>query len=134
VIYQANDAPEKEWRSWFTAEDSEYSIERRARTTLGIVGAWRRLSYWRDKAGIRVVMTNRRKEIPMRYSSGTDRAINEILISEADTVKVILLRLKAGSNFHLADVNGKPFGIDDCPFGYVSVAANPPSNYYMVRH
>jgi hypothetical protein len=71
-------------------------------------------------------MTNRRKEIPMRYSSGADRAINEISISEDDTVRAVLLRLKPGSNFHLADVNDKPFGIDDYPFGYVSIAANPP--------
>jgi hypothetical protein len=38
VIYQAHDAPEKEWRSWFTAEDTEYSIEKRARNVLGILG------------------------------------------------------------------------------------------------
>jgi ribonuclease HI len=48
VVYQAYDAPEKEGRSWFTEEDTEYAIERRARSSLGIIGAWRRLLYWRD--------------------------------------------------------------------------------------
>jgi ribonuclease HI len=47
VIYQAHDAPEKEWRSWFTAEDTEYSIKRRARNALNIIGSWRRSSYCR---------------------------------------------------------------------------------------
>jgi ribonuclease HI len=133
VIYQESDAPEKEWRGWFTEEDTEYAIERRARTSLGIFGTWRRASYWRDNTGIRIVMTNRRKEISMRCSSGADGEIKEVPISEDDTVKIILLRIKAGSNFHLADNNDKPFGVDDCPFGYVSTAANPPSNYSTVQ-
>jgi predicted metalloprotease len=78
-------------------------------------------------------MTNRRKEIAMRYSSGEDRAIKEVMISEDDTARAILLRLKAGSNFHLADVNEKSFGADEHLFGYVPVAANPPYKSYMVQ-
>jgi hypothetical protein len=126
VVYQADDAPEKEWRGWFTEEDTEYAIERRARSVLGIFGPWRRLSYWRDNTGIRMVMTNRQKEITMRYSVETDREIKEVTITETDTVRVILSHLKAKSNFHLADVTGKPFGMEDFPFGYVSSAINPP--------
>jgi ribonuclease HI len=61
IVYQAYDAPEKERRGWFTEEDTEYSIERRARSVLGILGSWRRLSYWRNNEGIRLVMTNRQK-------------------------------------------------------------------------
>jgi hypothetical protein len=106
VVYQAYDAPEKEWRGWFTEEDTEYAIERRARSVLGIFGPWRRLSYWRDNTGIRMVMTNRQKEITMRYSGDPDREIKEVTITETDTVRVILSRLKAKSNFHLADVTG----------------------------
>jgi hypothetical protein len=125
-VYQAHDAPEKEWKSWFTAEDSEYSIEKRARSTLGIHGCWRRSSYWRDADGIRIMMTNRRKEIPMRYSAGADRETKEIPISEDDTPRAILLRLKAASNFYLADADGRPFDMEDWIFGYCSFAVNPP--------
>jgi hypothetical protein len=55
-----------------------------------------------------------------------DSEIKEVPISEDDTVRIILSRIKAKSNFHLTDVNNKPFGMDDYPFGYVSTAANPP--------
>jgi hypothetical protein len=78
-------------------------------------------------------MTNRRKEIQMRYSAGEDREIKEVTLGENDTSRIILSRLKAGSNFHLADSNGKPFAIEDCPFGYVSLASNPPYNCYTVQ-
>jgi hypothetical protein len=71
-------------------------------------------------------MTNRPKEITMRYSGETDREIKEVTISETDTVRVILSRLKAKSNFHLADSEDKPFGIEDVPFGYVSIPSSPP--------
>jgi hypothetical protein len=126
VVYQAYDAPEKIWTGWFTEEDTEYAIERRARTVLGIFGTWGRLSYYRDTTGIRIVMTNRPKEITMRYTGETDREIKEVTISETDTVRVILSRLKAKSNFHLADSEDKPFGIEDMPFGYVSIPSSPP--------
>jgi hypothetical protein len=48
VVYQAQDGPEREWRGFFTDEDTEASLERRARNTLGILGSWRRFSCWRD--------------------------------------------------------------------------------------
>jgi ribonuclease HI len=126
VVFQTADAPEREWRGWFTEDDSEYDVERRAHTSLGIVGTWRRSSFWHDASGLTITMTNRRKEIPMRYSSGEDAEIKSIMIGEEDTVRVILLTLKAKSNFHLTDHASRPFGLDDCPFGYVSVSANPP--------
>jgi ribonuclease HI len=78
VVFQATDAPEKEWRGWFTEEDTEHDIEIRAHTSLGILGAWRRASFWRDESGLEIVMTNRRKEISMRYSCDPDGEIKEI--------------------------------------------------------
>jgi hypothetical protein len=71
-------------------------------------------------------MTNRRKEILMRYSGGADNEIKEIPISEDDTPRSVLTRIKAGGNFHLTDVEGHPFAMDDCLFGYCSFATNPP--------
>jgi hypothetical protein len=126
VVYQAYDAPKKTWNSWFTEEDTEFAIERRARTALGIFGAWRRRSFYRDGNGLRLVMTNSQKEIMMRYSSGPDKEINEIAISESDTIRVILMRLKAKENFHLTDESGRPFRMEDFPFGYVSIAPSQP--------
>jgi hypothetical protein len=62
----------------------------------------------------------------MRYSCEPDNEIKEIQLGEDETVRVILLRLKAKSNFHLTDHADRPFGIDDYPFGYVSAPTNPP--------
>jgi hypothetical protein len=126
VVFQATDAPEKEWRGWFTEEDTEFDVERRAHKSLGILGAWRRASFWRDESGLLIVMTNSRKEIPLRYSSEADPEIKEIQIGEDDSVRVILTRLKAKSNFHLTDHASRPFGINDYPFGYVSASTNHP--------
>jgi hypothetical protein len=38
VTFQAHDAPEKEWRGWFTDEDTEETVVRRARNVTGIIG------------------------------------------------------------------------------------------------
>jgi hypothetical protein len=47
VTFQDQNGSSKEWRGWYTGEDTEDSIERKARSTLGILGSWRRFSYWR---------------------------------------------------------------------------------------
>jgi hypothetical protein len=70
-------------------------------------------------------MTNRRKEILLRYCTERDRTIKEVPISEDDTPQSVLLKLKAESNFHLTDEGGHPFAMDDWLFGYCSFAANP---------
>jgi hypothetical protein len=126
VVFQSTEAPEKEWRGWFTEEDTEFDVERRAHPSLGIIGTWRRSAFWQDESGLTITMTNRRKEIPLRYSGEGDGEIKSILIGENDTVRVILAALKTKSNFHLTDHENHPFGLDDFPFGYVSVAVNPP--------
>jgi hypothetical protein len=54
-------------------------------------------------------MTNRRKEIPMRYSCDPDGEIKEIPISEDDSVRIILSHIKAKSNLHLTDHGNRPF-------------------------
>jgi ribonuclease HI len=40
VTYQPQGLPEKVWRGWFTAEDTEYSLEHRARKELNMFGCW----------------------------------------------------------------------------------------------
>jgi hypothetical protein len=62
----------------------------------------------------------------MRYSSGADGEIKETPITEDDTPRSVLLRLKAGSNFSIADSDGRPFAMEDSLFGYCSFAVNPP--------
>jgi hypothetical protein len=129
VVFQSTEAPEKEWRGWYTEEDSEVDIESRAHTSLGIVGIWRRSSFWQDETGVTITMTNSRKEIQMRYSGEGDGEIKSLMIGENDTTRMILLALKAKSNFHLTDSENHPFALDDCPFGYISVPANPPLKF-----
>jgi hypothetical protein len=126
VVYQAHDAPEKEWRGFFTADDTEDSIEKRARGVLGIMGCWRRLAYWRDANGIRIAMTNRKKEVIMRYHTELDPTIKELPISEDETPATALLKLKVGQNFHLVDNHRVLFAANDSLFGYCSVIENPP--------
>jgi hypothetical protein len=46
VTYQDQNGPPKKWRAWFTDEDAEESLERKAGSRLGISGSWRRLSFW----------------------------------------------------------------------------------------
>jgi ribonuclease HI len=103
VVYQAHDAPEREWRGFFTEDDTEDSIEKRARGVFSILGCWRRLAYWRDANGIRIAMTNRKKEVIMRYHTELDSTIKELPISEDDTPATALIKLKVGQNFHLVD-------------------------------
>jgi hypothetical protein len=62
----------------------------------------------------------------LRYHTEHDRTIKEVPISEDDTPKPVLLRLKAESNFHLMDESGHPFAMDDYLFGYCTFAANSP--------
>jgi ribonuclease HI len=85
VTYQASDAPEKVWNGWFSEEDTEESLETSARRVLGILGNWRRLLFWRDHEGVRIVMTNKRKETTLRYQDGSDPEVHEMKVSENDT-------------------------------------------------
>jgi hypothetical protein len=126
VIYQAQDAPEKEWRGWFTDKDTEASLEQRARNVLGILGSWRRYAYWRDSVGIRLVMTNGKKTVQLRYHTGLDPSIKEVTIMEDDTPKIVLAKLNLKDNFFITDSNGNPFADEDSLFGYCTFERNPP--------
>jgi hypothetical protein len=126
VTYQVQAAPEKEWRGWFTEEDTEESLERRARNVLGILGSWRRLSFWRDHEGIRLVMTNKRKEVELRYMFEHDTEAKEVLISEDDTPKMITTKVGKKENFHVVDPRGNPSGQDDSLFGHATMSGALP--------
>jgi hypothetical protein len=71
-------------------------------------------------------MTDRGEEVTLRYQVRGETEIKKILINENDTPHSILLRLKAETNFHIADDGGHPFEMDDNLFGYCTFAANPP--------
>jgi hypothetical protein len=120
VTYQATDAPEKEWRGWHSDDDTEDMLEGIARRVLGIVGSWRRLSFWRDHEGVRIVMTNKRKEMTLRYTSGDDAEVHEMLIGENDTPPQAILKAWKQGNFYMLDSNGIPFAKEDSLFGYAT--------------
>jgi hypothetical protein len=71
-------------------------------------------------------MTNTRRKVMIRYHTELDATIKEILISEDDTPKSVLLKLKAQPNFFIADEGRHPFGNEDSMFGYCTFVANPP--------
>jgi hypothetical protein len=71
-------------------------------------------------------MTNRRREAMMRYCTEHDKEIKEVPISEDDMPASVLLKLNAGSNFHITDDKGRPFAMNDNLVGYCTFEANPP--------
>jgi hypothetical protein len=117
----------KEWRGFFSDDDTEETLEGRARRVLGIVGSWRRLSFWRDHKGVRIVMTNKRKEVTPRYRIGEEAEVHEMIVGENDTQPQAILRAGKQGNFYVADLNGVPFSTDDSLFGYATFPGVPPS-------
>jgi hypothetical protein len=71
-------------------------------------------------------MTNRKKEVIMRYHTELDPTIKELQISEDETPATALIKLKVGQNFHLVDQHRVLFAANDSLFGYCSVIENPP--------
>jgi hypothetical protein len=126
VTYQATDAPEKEWRRWYSDEDTEDTLEGRARRVPGIVGSWRRLSFWRDHEAVRIVMTNKRKEVTLRYSFENKAEVHEMLIGENDTPPQATLKAGKQGNFYVVDDKGVPFAKDDSLFGYATFPGSLP--------
>jgi hypothetical protein len=84
VTYQATDATEKVWNGWYSDDDTEVSLETRVRRVLGITRSWRRLSFWRDHEGVRIVMTNKGKEVILRYQLEAESEVHEMFVSEND--------------------------------------------------
>jgi hypothetical protein len=82
--------------------------------------------FWRDHEGVRIVMTNRRKEAVLRYQIGDEPEVLEMKVSEIDTPPQIILRSGKQGNFHVADQSGTPFAKDDNIFGYATNEINPP--------
>jgi hypothetical protein len=126
VTYQASDASEKEWRGWYTDDDTEDSLEKRTRTILGILGSWRRLSFWRDHEGVRIVMTNKRKEVELRYKTNENPEVKEMVIYEEDTPQSVIERSGRKGNVFVVDSMGNPFGKTDGLFRYATGREAPP--------
>jgi hypothetical protein len=126
VTFQDQNQPEREWKGWYTEEDTEESIARRAQSALRILGNWRRLSYWRDHEGIKIVLTNRRKEVGLRYSLDDEPEIKEVVIYEDDTPGSVMSRPGKRDNYYVVDMNDKPFDRTDSLFGYATLKGAQP--------
>jgi hypothetical protein len=111
---------------FFTDEDTEASIERKARAALGIVGNWRRLLFWRDHDGIRLIMTNKPKEIPFQYTFEEDPEILTTQISWSETPRSLLIRLGKKESHHMLDGEGQEFPANDNLFTYASLGTAEP--------
>jgi hypothetical protein len=119
------------WRCWFTEEDTEASIERKARTSLGILGNWQRQAFWRDHEGILLVMTNSRKQVPLRYRIEDEAEVREIQICQEDTPKSVLTRLKQLDNYFILDPENRRFETDDKLFAFATTKGVQP---VRIRH
>jgi hypothetical protein len=126
VTYQSTDAPPKEWRGFFSEDETEEALDIRTRRVLGIVGSWRRLSFWRDHEGIRLVVTNKRKEVTLRYCIGEEEEVHEMIVGESDTPSQAIVRTGKQGNFYVTDINGIPFSKEDSFFGYATFPGAPP--------
>jgi hypothetical protein len=125
LTYQATDAPAKEWRGFFSDDDTEDSLETGARRVLGLVGNWRHLSFWRDHEGARIVMTNKRKEVTLRYRVGDEEEVYERIVDEHDTPPQVIVRAGKQGNFYVTDLNGIPSAKEDRLFGYATFPGAP---------
>jgi hypothetical protein len=76
-------------------------------------------------------MTNRRKEVSLRYSTELDPEIKEVKISEDDTPKMIVEKLGLKGSWFVADVTRHPFGENDSLFRYATFLGNAP---VMILH
>jgi hypothetical protein len=65
-------------------------------------------------------MTNRKREVPLRYTLGRDAEVKEVLISETDTPRAVVSRLKQ-DGFQIVDPAGNPFSQEDSLFGYATM-------------
>jgi hypothetical protein len=65
-------------------------------------------------------MTNKRKDVVLRYSFGNTTEVHEVLIGENDTPPQVTLKVGKQGNFYVVDPNGVPFGKDDSLFGYAT--------------
>jgi hypothetical protein len=116
----------KEWRGRFTDEDTEDSIERKTRTTLGVVGSSRRLTHWRDHKGIRLIMTNDRKEVELRHIIDGESEAKEIVIGYNESPTSFLTRIGKRDNFHVLDACGQEFQVTDNLFSYATTNGGQP--------
>jgi hypothetical protein len=105
ITFQSEGLPVKEWITWFADVDTERSIERRARNVLDVLGCWRRLAYWRDQEGIRLVMTNSRKETELKYYLDDGTEVSEIKINEEDTPQTVTAKVGKKDNYFVVDAN-----------------------------
>jgi hypothetical protein len=126
VTFQDRSQPEKEWRCWFTDDDAEDSIERKARNALGIVGNRRRLAYWSDHEGIRLVMTNKRKEIELRNLLDEETEVHEISVCWEESPTSLLTKLGKRDNYFVVDANDKPFAVTDNLFTFATTKGVQP--------
>jgi hypothetical protein len=110
----------KEWRGWYTDDDIEDSLERKARNSLGIVGSWRRVSFWSDHEGVRLVMTSLRKEVELRCLLQGETGVREIMIGFNESPTSLLVRIGKEDNYHILDASGQEFQVTDNPFAYAT--------------
>jgi hypothetical protein len=120
--FQNQSGSSRERRFWYTDEDTEDSLERKARSGLGIVGSWRSLSFWRDHEGVRLVITNIRKEVTLRFYLPGEPEIQEIPIGWNETPASFLVRIGKKDNYHIMDANGQEFPKEDNLFGYATLS------------
>jgi hypothetical protein len=120
VTFQDQSGEPKEWRGWQVDDDTEDSIERKARNALGILGSWRRLSFWRDHEGIRLVMTNSGKEVESRYQLDGETEVREIRIGYNESPTSFLTKIEKKDDFHILDAGGQEFQVTNNLFAYAT--------------
>jgi hypothetical protein len=94
---------------------------RRLHRSSGILGNWRCLSFWRDHEGIRLVTTNSRKEVGLRFSVHDETEAQEIPICFDESPTSLLIRLGKTDNYFGVDANDIRFELTDNIFAYATM-------------
>jgi ribonuclease HI len=118
VTFQLDGQPDFTWEGWFNKDDTEESILLRAKKEKNVRDAVRRRSFWADKEGIRLVVTNKRKTIPLKYTVEDVAEPEEVEISVSETPRSLLDRLRYTKNSSVIDDTGRRFHQADSLFTF----------------
>jgi hypothetical protein len=95
-------------------EETEERIIQRAQRESRVAGSIRRVSFWADDEGIRIVMTNKRREVMMRYTENDNPGILAVMMRK------VMDRLGRKTGRYLVDTVGRRFPDNDALYTYFS--------------
>jgi hypothetical protein len=107
VAFRIVGQEDRTWHGGYVNDETEKLIIQRAQMAIRVNGLLRRLRFGTDQEGIRITMTDNRKEITMSYVEVESTEIKETRICCKDTTRPVLERLGFKSQYHIVDIAGR---------------------------